>query len=370
MPEATAQAPSLSLTAEPTWPVDDRDRIDRDLAAFLADARRLAAGSAAEPLLARAAAFVLRGGKRLRPRLCLASYRILAAVGDDAPRPVRLAAASLELFHAFMLVHDDLIDGSLTRRGLPTLHEALRDDRDPEAAKRAADLGVVAGDLLFALGMRLLARAGLPAEAQARAQALMADVLLETGLGQALDILQDRAPLDRLGEPEIVAAYVRKTARYTVSGPLALGAALAGAPTAVNRALVRFGERLGLAYQLRNDLDALDAADPDAPCPDLDAGKRTLVLWQAYQLLPEAGRRALADALDAPVGPDRRRALIALIHDSGAPEACRDRLRLLHLDALDALRGPRFDPDRRRRFAALAALLPHHGPGPGLSGIG
>ena len=109
--------------------------------------------------------FVLQGGKRLRPRLCLAGYRILTGRYEAPPRSVALASASLEVFHAFMLVHDDLIDGSVTRRDRPTLHEAVRRDLDrPDGAserKRASDLGLIAGDLLFALGMRLLGRSGL-----------------------------------------------------------------------------------------------------------------------------------------------------------------------------------------------------------------
>ena len=77
---------------------------------------------------ARISEFVLWGGKRLRPRLCLASYRILADSGEATPWPVWVGASSLEIFHAFMLVHDDLIDGSSVRRDRAALHEAIRLD--------------------------------------------------------------------------------------------------------------------------------------------------------------------------------------------------------------------------------------------------
>src|SRR4051794_13424006 len=187
---------ALDRTLERLTPAEDRDRVDRDLADFLADTRRGYAGNPhVRPLFDHLADFVLRGGKRLRPRLCLAGYRIISGRFEPPPRPVALAAASLEVFHAFMLAHDDLIDGSTVRRGRATLHEAIRLDSgrpdDPSGRKHAADLGLIGGDLLFALGMRLLNRSGLDDADMARAGRLMADMLFETGLGEALDVLYD-----------------------------------------------------------------------------------------------------------------------------------------------------------------------------------
>ncbi len=230
--------PQLALSdvlCEAFSPPGDRDRVDEELAAFLADSgRRHATNPHVVPLFERASEFVLRGGKRLRPRLTLASYRILTGRAESPPRPVWLASASLELFHAFMLVHDDLIDGSVERRGEPTLHEGLRIDdgfgHSSEAArKRAADLGLIAGDVLFALGMRLIGRSGLEAELLVRVHRLMTEMLLETGLGEALDVIYGDCSLEFLDEAHVLDAYVRKTARYSVSGPLVLGSTLAGA---------------------------------------------------------------------------------------------------------------------------------------------
>ncbi len=156
----------------------------------------------------------------MRPRLCLVGYRILAD-RLDPPKAVLNAAACLELFHAFMLVHDDLIDGSILRRDAPTLHEAIRRDADdPADQKTSADLGLLAGDILFALGMRLLGRAGLTDAIMGRVHRLVSEMLLETGLGEALDVLYGDCPLGDLSEDQILEAYLRKTARYSVSGPV------------------------------------------------------------------------------------------------------------------------------------------------------
>jgi len=357
-----AQQQTVPPLLERLTPNADRERVDADLAGFFEETRIGYAGNPhLAPLFGRLAEFVLRGGKRLRPRLCLAGYRILTGRYDAPPRPVALAAASLEVFHAFMLVHDDLIDGSVVRRNRATLHEALRlgSDRpdDPCERKRAADLALVAGDLLCSLGMRLLGRSGLDDAPLGRAQRLVADMLFETGLGEALDVLYDDCPLDLLSEDQIVESYLRKTARYSVSGPLVLAAQIAGAPAPIARALDRFGDLLGFGFQVQNDLGALDE-DPDfGDHPDLDAGKRTYVLWSAYQRLPESGRLALVDALDWPVGPDKRHRLLALIAESGAASACRGRLEAVRREAVAALREAPIDAHQRRQFVALTDLF-------------
>lgn len=354
-------APAVAA-ADRLTPASDRDRVDHDLAQFFDETRRgYAANPHIAPLYGRLAEFVLRGGKRLRPRLCMASYRIATGRFDPPPRPVALAAASLEIFHGFMLVHDDLVDGSVVRRGRPTLHEAIRLDDDrpdaPAGRKRAGDLGLIAGDLLFALGMRLIARSGLEDAALGRANRLLADMLFETGLGEALDVLYDGCPLEHLAEEQLVESYLRKTARYSVAGPLVLGALLAGAHGPVTRALDRFGDLLGFGFQVQNDLDALDEHPEFGDHPDLDAGKRTFVLWSAHQRLPEPGRRELDLALSLPVGPDRRRRLLDLIRSSGAVETCRARVEFARREAVDVLRGSPLDPAQRRQFIALTEMF-------------
>jgi geranylgeranyl diphosphate synthase type I len=354
---------SAQLAAPPLLdrlaPPEDRPRIDRELEAFLEIAgKRFACNPHLSPLFSKASAFVLEGGKRVRPRLGLASYRILRGVGDaptPVPSPVVLTTACLELFHAFMLVHDDLIDGSTTRRDRPTLHEAIRlDSDDTSDAKTPADLGLLAGDLLFALGMRLVARSGLPDRTLGRVHRFLADMLFETGLGEALDVLYGAIPLGSLTEPQIIEAYLRKTARYTVSGPLVLGAILGGARGASCRSLARFGDLLGLGYQIRNDLDALDA-DPSQECSDLDTGKRTFILWTAHRRLNAAGRQALDEALGLPVGLERRRRLMGLIHASGAIDIALAKVEALRHEAASVLRSAPLSAEQRRGFAALTA---------------
>lgn len=359
--------PNAASLAQALWtdrlsPPSDRDRIDLYLSAFLAESRRRHAASPhVRPLYEQASEFVLHGGKRLRPRLCVASFRILSGRSHRVAKPVWLAAASLEIFHAFMLVHDDLIDGSVLRRERATLHEAIRHDlRDPNhssARKHASDLALVAGDLLCALGMRMLSRSGLDDATQVRSYKLIADVLLETGVGQALDILYENCPLDRLSESQIVEAYQRKTARYSISGPLVLGSILAGSSAPIGRVLSRFGDLLGFGYQVQNDLESLLTDLTYGDHADLDTGKRTLVLWLAYELGSDRCRRAINEALEMPVGLDRRQRLFTLIQQTGAIDECRSRLDRVGREASELLRDTGLDTTQRRGFLALMQLF-------------
>jgi geranylgeranyl diphosphate synthase type I len=348
--------------SEELSPTRDRERVDRYLTAFLAQTgRKYASNPHVRPLYEAASDFVVRGGKRLRPRLCLASYRILQGGGETPPRPVWLCAASLEILHAFMLVHDDLIDASVLRRDRATFHEDLRlrssSPDCPSTRKSSADLALLSGDLLCSLGLRLIARSGLDDSRLGRAHRLVADMMLETGLGEALDVLYGDCPLDKLAEEHIVEAYLRKTARYSVSGPLVLGAILAEAPPSVCRALDKFGDLLGFGYQVRNDLEGLEADETCGDHADLDSGKRTYVLMRAYRASSGRGRRAIEDALGAPAGILKRRRLLGLIRDSGAIEASREKLLAVQREAVEALRATTIDPAQRRSYVALMDLF-------------
>lgn len=358
--EANLNAASLAIGQ--LSPPGDRARLDLYLSAFLADTRRrYRSNPHLTPLLGRLSEFLLSGGKRLRPRLCLASYRILSGTSGSPPRPVWLASASLEVLHSFMLVHDDLIDDSVTRRDRPTLHEAVRLDLAEPASgshrKCAADLALVGGDLLCALGMQLINRSRLDEMVLSRVHRLVSEMLLETGLGEALDVLYGHCSLDDLTEDQLVEAYLRKTSRYSVSGPLVLGATMAGASPSTMQALNRFGDLLGFAFQVQNDLDAL-ARDPrHGDHSDLDTGKRTFVLWLAYRSSTDFARKAIQEALMMPAGLERRRRLMGLIEDSGALEHCGARLDRIRRDSLEVLRDSPLQPGQRRAFSELMELF-------------
>lgn len=289
---------------------DDRALLERHLEQLLT---RSFGDSAAGPLNQCVQAYVLAGGKRLRPQLSLWTYQQLRdEPGAPLPSAVLDIACVWELFHAFLLAHDDVIDNADTRRDQPSLHRQLA-ELDSGSLTFGRNLAIVAGDLLFSAAMRLLADIDLPGDAYRKIQKLFTRIACTTGLGQVLDICQSHARLDDVQEQTLLNEYDWKTAAYTFEGPMLSGAILAGAHLSTQEAISRFAVSIGQAYQLHNDLADLDQPVHDG-C-DLVQGKRTITLMRARAAMPADQQRAF----------DQR--FLALQHGGGASLVLAESLR-------------------------------------------
>ncbi|GAA2258276.1 polyprenyl synthetase family protein [Streptomyces amakusaensis] len=249
--------------------------------------------------------FLAAGGKRIRPVLALVGWYAAGANGE--PDTARHLAASLELFHAFALIHDDVIDRSATRRGRPTVHRAqaaLGAHRSPANRPRrqaAADrfgegAAVLIGDLALIWSDELL-QAGRPSPAQLeRLVPLLNTMRSEVILGQYLDL--DAATCQHTDVESALAVIRYKTAKYTIERPLQLGAALAGADGGLMETLSAYAIPLGEAFQLRDDLLGLFGSPGRTGKPvldDLREGKSTVLIALALQrATPEQGDRLRA----------------------------------------------------------------------------
>lgn len=314
------------------------------------------------------ARFILNGGKRVRPRLCTATYRILAELAPDAtvPRPLLWVASSLELFHAFMLVHDDLIDRSPIRRNRLSLHESIRRHSadflsQPMPEHKANSIALVIGDTMFTVGMSMVAQANLKGRSGKVVQKIISDMLVETGLGQILDILFEDRPLHDFSQADadIVDAYLYKTARYTITGPMLIGAAMAGSSPELLASLGRLGDQLGLAYQIRNDLEDIDKAAAGLESSDIDTGKRTTLLLHTYRNLSPLGKRTLTGLLDQPVSDERRRQILSLMETTGSIEHAQQWAERLLVDALATAHELPLPIEKRQAIARLVSLRTH-----------
>jgi len=182
---------------------------------------------------------LLAGGKRLRPALCLAACE---AAGGEAGRAVP-AAVALELIHTYSLVHDDLpcMDDDDLRRGRPTNHVVYGEA-----------MAVLAGDGLLTRAFGVLATADLPAETRVRMVAALAEAAGSRGMvgGQALDLAAEGEDVDL---PSLQYIHTHKTgALFSASCRLG-GLAAGGTEDALDR-LRRYGDRIGLAFQIVDDL--------------------------------------------------------------------------------------------------------------------
>ncbi|MGW1281626.1 polyprenyl synthetase family protein [Streptomyces tsukubensis] len=284
-----------------------RAKIDTVLDTFLADKARAAARqNLPDEMAALLSDFLAAGGKRIRPLLCLTGWH--TAGGRGHPLPVVRTAAGLEMFHAFCLIHDDVMDRSDTRRGHPTLHRTLAARHAPGRTATAAQrLGsstaVLIGDLALTWADELLHTAGLSHQQLTDVLPLLDAMRTEVIYGQYLDVLATGTPGVDVGRALAICRY--KTAKYTIERPLHIGAALAGADQTLLDSLSAFAIPLGEAFQLRDDLLGVfgDPAHTGKPAlDDLREGKATVLIalalrhatrTQADQLRPLLGHRGL-----------------------------------------------------------------------------
>ena len=343
------------MAAVPASLLGIAERVERRLEALVtAEATRW---SALEPELAAPfaslRALVLSGGKRLRPAFCYWGW--IGAGGDPAHPRIVDAGAAFELLHAFALFHDDVMDGSATRRGGRTTHLSFADRHAAsgwrgEARRFGEGVAILVGDLAFVYADDLL-RGAPPA-----AWALWNELRIELNVGQYLDIVGTARGERERAATERIARY--KSGKYTVERPLHLGAALA-APERCDLLpqLSAYGLPLGDAFQLRDDvLGAFgDEARTGKPVgDDLREGKPTPLLAVATAratapqraLLDRVGRHDLTD--------DEVAALQRVLVDTGALADLESTIDALAAEAVDALDTADINDEARKELTQLA----------------
>lgn len=354
-----------ALSGEAVATGDLAATITEQLRRYLHDRRGASAylGNEYDLLVAGLEEFVLGGGKRLRPAFAYWGWR---AVATDEPGPeLMLLFAALELMHAWALLHDDVIDGSSTRRGRPTAHvkfATLHRERGwrglPERFGLAA--AILLGDLAIAWADDIVAAAELPSDARRRVQRVWADIRTEVLGGQYLDMVAEASGAESIASALTVNTF--KTAYYTVSRPLQLGVAAAADRPDVHAVCQEFGTDLGVAFQLRDDVLGVfgEPAVTGKPAgDDLRSGKRTVLLAEAITLA-EASDPVAANLLRTHIGTEMSDARVRELRDAiatvGALAAVEDRIATLTGRAVATLEGADITVSARAALAELAGL--------------
>ncbi|GAB7069618.1 polyprenyl synthetase family protein [Mycobacterium hodleri] len=309
--------------------------------------------------------FVLRGGKRLRPLFAYWGWRAVAPEDRAADADVLLLFSALELLHACALVHDDVIDASATRRGLPTVHRRFADlhtERSWHGSSEQFGLStaILLGDLSLVWADDIVNSADLPDDARHRVQRVWADIRTEVLGGQFLDIVAEASGAETVESAMNVNTY--KTASYTVTRPLQLGAAAAADRPDVQAMFHQVGNDLGVAFQLRDDVLGVfgDPAVTGKPSgDDLRSGKRTVLLAEAVTRADGSDPLA-AKMLRTSIGTDLSEAhvreLCQVIESVGALAAVESRIELLTGQALALLDAAPVDAAAKVGLAELARL--------------
>lgn len=324
--------------------IDDvRSRISTLLEEFIGEQRTglVEISSQVETLHDLARAFT-RGGKRLRSVLAWWGWR--GAGGADGDVHAMRAVTSLELLQACALIHDDVMDGSDTRRGSPSIHrslEQLHTTRHWHGS--AADFGtagaILLGDMCLTWSDQLLFESGLPPTDLLRAKPIFDVMRTELMAGQYLDVIEQAQGDTTVERALHVARY--KSAKYTIERPLHLGVSLAGDRPDLIASLSAFGLPLGEAFQLRDDVLGVfgDPAVTGKPAgDDIRDGKRTLLVAAALESADANEtavlQRALGNADLSAEGVEQARAIII---DTKALDKAEEQISRLADQASEAL---------------------------------
>lgn len=355
------------MSLEPQFALADiRIRVQRDLTDFLAEQTHYLGeiGTELVPAAEAINAFLLDGGKRLRPLFAYCGYVSAGGIDDDA---IIRAISSLELLQGCALIHDDLIDASDTRRGKPSIHRLFESIHQSEElsgspANYGASAAILLGDLALVWADQMLHQSGITDAQLVRTLAIYDEMRVEIMAGQFLDIHEQALATQSVARSLKIARY--KSGKYTVERPLHFGASLA-LPVGQKREnffamFSEFGLPLGEAFQLRDDLlgvfgDPILTGKPAGD--DLREGKRTVLM-----AMTQDRANAKQEATIARYFGDRRldsegvEALRAIITETGARDHVEDLIEKLTLTALDALNRDEIPQTAHALLSELASI--------------
>lgn len=270
---------------------------------------------------------VLAGGKRLRAAFMYYGY--IGAGGTDKER-ILDTTVSVELIHAFLLVHDDIIDRDEMRHGVPTLHKRYADfgkkffpQMDTEHFGNS--IAIIMGDMLYAFGNDVIFKSGFEKERVFEALSCLQNIVAYTVVGQARDIYMEYK--GEATEQEILQMYHNKTAKYTVEGPLHLGAILGGASKELLKDLSDYSLPLGVAFQIQDDILGIFGSEKVIGKPvgsDIQEGKITLLVSRALRngSLDQKKRLKHILSLGEALQEKEIEEFRTLLRETGALESC------------------------------------------------
>ncbi len=233
------------------------------------------------------------GGKRVRPKMTVLAYEAFGGQDMSCILPV---AASQELLHLSLLIHDDIIDRDYVRYGVDNVAGAyekehyLRVSDDTDRRHYALSAALLAGDLLLSSSYRLMLESTADATVLLEVQKRHSQSIFDVAGGELIDT---ESAFRSLGEVDAQTVALYKTASYTFIGPLLSGALLAGAKDEDMLRLEKFAENLGIAYQLRDDIIGVFGDEikiGKTTVGDIREGKYTYMVEQFYALASEQQR--------------------------------------------------------------------------------
>jgi geranylgeranyl diphosphate synthase, type I len=225
-------------------------------------------------------------GKNIRGILVCLGYELFA---KQSNRDIYKIAAAYEILHSSLLIHDDVIDKSPLRRGRQTVFQQLGGEH------YGISQAICLGDVGFFLATQALSETSFKDSVKVAAISQFSQIVLDTISGQMLDIHFSNK-ISRVTESDIIKIADLKTAQYTISGPLIIGAVLAGANKKYIKYLAQFGEKLGIAFQIKDDMLGTFGNEETvgkSVTSDIEEGKNTLLIQYAINQASKEQKKML-----------------------------------------------------------------------------
>ncbi|MCK5332612.1 polyprenyl synthetase family protein [Candidatus Parcubacteria bacterium] len=266
--------------------------------------------------------FVMSSGKRIRPVLFYFGY--VLAGGKDREEVLR-AAVSVELMHSYFLIHDDIIDRDDFRHGDLSMHckyrkKAEKDFKDNDSRHFGTSMAILIGDLMSSFGYQVLNNSNFNDSERIKALNYFNNIICNTMFGQLMDLNFDKNK--NLNVEMVFKVQKYKTAKYTIEGPLHLGAILAGADDNFLKLLSSYAIPVGIAFQIQDDIIGVFGNEKKIGKPvgsDIQEGKRTLLVAEAMKTASDEEKKILDDILgNEDLTFDELEIVRRIIRDTGA----------------------------------------------------
>lgn len=309
--------------------------------------------------------YSLRDGKRIRPVLLLNSY-LGYRKGFKKIKEIVKFGAAIELMHSFLLIQDDIIDKSVTRRGGGAMHMLLQEKYSSVTGINSigSDLAIVLADVVFVNALEIVNRADAKPDAKSRFLDIFSKTYEKTAWGQILDSLSSRPKNADINSDIPLRISMMKTAFYTIAYPMIMGYVLAGEKKRSEMmSIEEFSIPLGIAFQIRDDVLGVFGDEKEtgkSADSDIQEGKFTLLVQSTLQKLSDQEQNRFLEILNSENKTGEQTAFIRnSILESGAVDETIERHMELVEKAEEKLENLRLKESSRNVLRGIVEVIAH-----------
>lgn len=299
--------------------------------------------------------FTLRGGKRIRAILMILAYKAIKGKVDNE---IIKASISMELIQSSLLVHDDIMDEDVTRRGGKTVHVYFSEYKKPKNNLFGESMAIIGGNILTAFTYDLISSCKFENNLKLDAINSITKYLVNVNYGQTLDV--NASSDDRTSLEDVKKIHYYKTASYTAFMPIEAGALLAGANKRQVSLLLSYAKHLGLAFQLMDDTIGIFGVEKEIGKPvasDIEENKKTILVFKALEKCNKSDKEFIKKSLGHPVTDKDFKKIKKIIVASGSLDYSLNLAGKYIKEAINIIESSDFNNESKQEFIAIANYI-------------